>query len=257
MSSFGPTDVLCNEQRTTETFVRATRISKVALGHHSLVPAGPRASVASFVALTLAFAASGCGQPTTTATPQASAAPVTTSLPAASPSTAPSVGTPPAPSPSGSFAFDPESIVGYYLTLGYTCSDRQPSSEAAGHAFESCQLVDRDGRTRTLGIVTDGNDDLADAFFSIRGAEGESVLDPAAVIEPFGAFLGAVLGEAGGTEALPWVAGHLGDSYATMTVGDLTFATYTDSPDDHAKITIEIANQAYLDSPRPSGSPVP
>jgi hypothetical protein len=213
--------------------------------------------MAPFVALALALAASGCGQATTTATPETSAAPVTTSSPAARPPSAPSVGTSLAPMPSGGFAFDPESIVGYYLSLGYTCSDRQPSSEAAGHAFESCQLVDGDGRTRTLGIVTDSNDDLADAFFSIRGAEGESVLDPAAVIEPFGAFLGAVLGEAGGTEALPWVAGHLGDSYATMTVGELTFATYTESPDDHAKLTIEIANQAYLDSPRPSGSPIP
>ena len=161
------------------------------------------------------------------------------------------------PLPTGAFAFDPESIVGYYLTLGYTCSDRQPSTEAAGYSFESCQLADGEGRTRTLGIVTDEHDDLADAFFSIRGAEGETVLDPAAVLEPYGAFLGAVLGEAAGTEALPWVASHLGDAFATMTLGELTFAAYTDSPEDHAKLTIEIANQAYLDSPRPSGSSIP
>jgi hypothetical protein len=212
---------------------------------------------ALLVALGVALAASGCGQATITAEPPRPTLPAATQSATASVPPAPPAGASLAPTPAGGFAFDPESIVGYFLTLGYTCSDRQPSSEAEGHAFESCQLVDPDGRTRTLGIVTDPNDDLADAFFSIRGAEGESVLDPAEVIEPFGAFLGAVLGEAGGTATLPWVAGHLGDASVTTTVGDLTFAAYTDSPDDHAKLTVEIANQSYLDAPRPSSTPAP
>jgi hypothetical protein len=153
------------------------------------------------------------------------------------------------------FAFDPESIVGYYLTLGYVCTDRQPSAQAVGYLDESCRIVDPDGRTRTLGITTDANDDTAHASFSIQGMAGESFLDPAAVLEPFAAFLGAVLGERLGTEALPWLAAHLGDASATTTLGELTLATYTDAPDDHVTLTVEIANRAFLEAPRPSALP--
>jgi hypothetical protein len=150
------------------------------------------------------------------------------------------------------FVFDPESIVGYFETIGYACTARRASTTAVGHEFQSCQLVDADGRTRTLGIVTDPADNVADAFLSVRGTDAEPVLDPAAVLDPFAAFLGAVLGEEQGTAQLPWVAAHLGDPDARATVGDLTIATYTPTPEDHSKLTVEIATSAYLDAPVPS-----
>lgn len=164
---------------------------------------------------------------------------------------APATSTPPVPS--GGFAFDPESIVGYYRSIGYGCTERQPSATAAGHQFESCRMVDGAGRTLTLGVVTDPADSVADATFSIRGAVGDTILDPVAVLEPFGSFLGAFLGEEQGTALLPWLAAHLGDADARTTLGELTIATYTDTPEDHSKLTLEIANQAYLDAPAPSG----
>jgi hypothetical protein len=208
-------------------------------------------SAARCLVAVLAFLAAACqpsvpsAAPTPTAPPLQPATPSPTTTPS---STVASV----APSASAGFAFDPESIVGYYRTLGFACGDRQPSGQAAGYEFQSCQLVDADGRTRTVGFTTDPDDNLADAYLSIRGADAEAVLDPAAVLDPFAGFLGAVLGEASGTEMLPWLAGHLGDTYETTRLGDLTLATYTDSADDHAKLTLEIANQAYLDAPRPS-----
>jgi hypothetical protein len=160
----------------------------------------------------------------------------------------------PAPS-AGFFAFDAESIVGYYATLGYTCGDVQASTQAAGYTFRSCQLIDADGRTRAIGIVTDPADDVAEAYASIRGAASETVLEPSVVLDPFAAFLGAMLGESQGESMLPWLAGHLGDTYVTTTLGDLTIATYSESADDHSKLYVEIANAAYLAAPHPRGSP--
>ena len=153
------------------------------------------------------------------------------------------------------FAFDPESIVGYYLGLGYTCTDPGPSAQAEGYLYRSCRLVDADGRTRIVGLVTDPADDLANAFASIQGKEGESVLDPSVALEPLAAFLGATLGPTQGEALLPWLAGHLGDAYSKTSFADLTIATYTPTADDHSKLSVEIANQAYLNAPGPSTSP--
>lgn len=187
------------------------------------------------------------------------------SPPPASPSSAATAAAPSGPSPSPAapsdapspsaavgFAFDPESIVGYFQSIGFTCADRQPSSTAVGYEFESCQVVDPDGRTRTIGVVTDPADNVADAFLRVRGAEAETVLDPSTVLEPFARFLGAFLGEAQGNAVLPWLADHLGDADARTTLGDLTIAAYTPAPDDHTKLTVEIATKAYLAAPAPS-----
>jgi len=211
----------------------------------------PRPSAAPAAVVAFLLAAAGC-QP---ANP-ASAPPVPTPTPVATqaPASAPATETPAEPSATPGFAFDPESVAGYYTSMGYGCQERQPSSQAAGYEFQSCQLVDADGRTRTVGFVTDPNDDLADAFMRISGAAGETVLDPAAVLEQFAGFLGATLGEAYGSAMLPWLAGALGDAYTTTTLGDLTIATYTDGPKDHATLSLELANPGYLDSPRPSAS---
>ena len=43
--------------------------------------------------------------------------------------------------------------------------------------------------------------------------------------------------------------------YAETTIDVLTVATYTQSPTDHSWLFLEIADQDYLDAPRPSVSP--
>jgi hypothetical protein len=218
----------------------------------SMRPSSLRIRFASIVGpIAFGLALGGCGPSVSSLAPAGTAAAATPAPPEATappasalPSVVPSTGT--------GFVFDPESIVGYYESIGYACAPRRPSSTAADHQYQSCQLVDPDGRTRSLGIVTDPADNVADASFSIRGAATEAVLDPSGVLEPFGAFLGAFLGEDQGTALLPWLAEHLGDAEARTTLGDLTIATYTDTPTDHTKLTLEVASQAYLDSPAPS-----
>lgn len=193
----------------------------------------------------------GCGSTSSVTTAPTASAAASAATAVAPPIQPPAATASIQPVPSGGFAFDPESIVGYFQSIGYQCVQRQPSATAAGYQFESCRLVDGDGRTRTLGLVTDQSDSVADATFSIRGADGETILDPVAVLEPFGSFLGAFLGEEQGTALLPWLAAHLGDADARTTLGELTIAAYTDTPDDHSKLTLEIANHAYLEAPAP------
>ncbi|MBI3750756.1 MAG: hypothetical protein HY263_03735 [Chloroflexi bacterium] len=157
------------------------------------------------------------------------------------------------PSSATGFAFDAESVAGYYETRGYACTAPQPSSLATGYQFTSCQLLDANGRTRVVGVVTDPNDDLADGFTSIRGTASETVLDPSVALDPFAAFLGAMLGPTRGEALLTWLAEHIGDSFAETTSGDLHVATYIKG-EDHSTIYVEIANQAYLEAPAPSPS---
>lgn len=210
---------------------------------------------ASRVVLTLAiFVVAACtpaSSPTSTAgptEPPASLTPTAAALASAPPSA--SI----APQPSGGFAFDAESILGYYASIGYACSAMQPSTQAAGYSLRTCQLVDKDGRTRVVGIVTDPADDVADAYASVAGTSSEAVLEPTVAFEPLAAFLGATLGSNRGEAMLSWLANHLGDEYVTTTVDDLTLATYTASAEDHSKLFVELANRAYLEAPRPSPS---
>jgi len=191
---------------------------------------------------------------TPTSSPTGTAGPAETPPPL-TPTTA-AVGSPPpsasvAPQRSGGFAFDAESILGYYQGIGYACVAMQPSTQAAGYSVRTCQLVDADGRTRVVGIVTDPADDVADAYASVAGNGSETVLEPSVALEPLAAFLGATLGKDPGEAALPWLASHLGDAYVTTTVGDLTLATYTASAEDHSKLYVELANRAYLEAPSP------
>ena len=202
----------------------------------------------------LALTLAGCGSTTASPVPtlpEGTRAPDTT---AAAPSEQPAVQTL-TPSAAPGFAFDPESIVGYYQSIGYACTDTLPSTQAVGYTFRTCELVDPAGRTRVVGVVIDPAGDLGDAFASVTGATGEDILEPSATLDPFAAFLGAVLGGPQGESMLPWLAGNLGNSYASTTVGDLTLATYTNSPEDHSELFVEIASRGYLDAPRPSGSP--
>jgi len=159
-----------------------------------------------------------------------------------------------APTAAVGFAFDAESIAGYYESIGYTCTDPGPSTQATGYLYRSCRLVDVDGRTRIVGLVTDASDELADAYASVAGKPGEAVLDPTVALEPLAAFLGATLGPSQGEALLPWLAGHLGDAYTKTSLADLTVATYTVNPDDHSQLAVELANKAFLDAPGPSPS---
>ena len=187
-------------------------------------------------------------------TPGATLIPSPTPAPAITPGPSPSL----EPSaPPSSFAFDPESVVLYYQSIGYSCSDPIPSTAAVDHLYRSCQLLDPNGRTRVVGIVTDPADNIADAFTSLTGTAGEKILDPSAALEPFSAFLGAMLGETRGESLLTWLAGNLGEAYVTTTLDDLTIATYTESPNDHSRLYLEIGSQAYLESPTPSNSASP
>jgi hypothetical protein len=164
----------------------------------------------------------------------------------------------PAPSDAGSprpaatnegFPFAATAIAGYYETLGYGCTDERPSTLAEGFRVRTCTLIDPDGRTRTVGIVTDTDGLVANGFASISGAAGEAILDPAVVLEPLSAFLGAMLGDEPGAALVPWLAGHLGDTYAQTMAGAITVATYTPAPDDHSTLTVEVANDDYLSAP--------
>lgn len=182
------------------------------------------------------------------------AAPPSAASPATSASIVPGSIVPGSADPiDGGFAFDAESILGYYETLGYACEPPRPSTQAAGHTVRSCSLVDAHGRQRLVSIVTDPVGDIAQALTSIDGTASEPILDPVVALEPFAAFLGATLGAAQGESLLPWLAMHLGDEFATTTLGELTLATYRESPQDHSTLYLEIANQDFLESPTPTG----
>ena len=154
----------------------------------------------------------------------------------------------------GGFVFAAADIVGYYETLGYTCTGEQPSATAVGFTVRTCSLLDRAGRTRVIGVVTDAAGLVANGFASVAGASGETVLDPTVALDPLAAFLGAMLGEEQGAALVPWLAGHLGDAYAETTAGPITVATYTDAADQHSKLYLELANDEYLNAP---GTPPP
>jgi len=187
----------------------------------------------------------GCG-PASTASPTGTPT-VLTSTPSPSPSSAPS------PSLALGFAFDAESVVGYYQSQGYACGSPQPSALAKGYEFTTCELVDAPGRTLVIGVVTDANDEMADGFASVRGTSSEKVLDPSVALDPLAGFLGAMLGPSRGESLLEWLAGHLGDAFAETTIDDLHVATYIRGQ-DRSTLYVEIANDAYMNAPRPSPS---
>jgi hypothetical protein len=192
----------------------------------------------------------GCA-PTAVSTPSGTPA----GPPLAPPTPSPAATSTPTPAPTGEgFPFTAGAIVGYYETLGYTCGDVHPSTVVAGFGAQTCTLRDPDGRTRTIGIVTDPDGLVANGFASITGTAGEELLDPTVALEPLSAFLGAMLGAEPGAELVPWLAGRLGDTYAQTVAGPITVAAYTPSADDHSTLTVEVGNDEYLNAP---GTPAP
>jgi hypothetical protein len=185
---------------------------------------------------------------------------LTSNEPSAAPSSSPSPSSQPiasgsslpTPAPSG-FGFSVEAVIGYYETQGFVCDEIQPSATAAGYFFQACQKLDSDGRTLALGFITDASGDLADGYASVQRKEDDPILEPAAAMDHLAGFLGAMLGDERGTSLLEWLAGHLGDTYASTTIDVLSVATYTPSEADHSRLYLEIANQDYMDAPAPSG----
>jgi hypothetical protein len=198
----------------------------------------------------------GCS--TTVTTPAASST-SSANVPSVAPSSEPPASAP-VPSPEstpggspGGFAFAADDVVAYYASIGYACTDPQPSTKAVGYTFRTCSLIDAAGRTHVVGVVVDPAGALANGFASVQGTATEAILSPSDALDPLAAFLGAMLGKDAGAALLPWLAGHLGDTYEETTCGDLKVATYTASPTDHSTLYLELANQAYLEAPKPSG----
>jgi hypothetical protein len=208
------------------------------------------------IVLIILFLAAGCTGPVGSPVPTG-----TTVVPSPTPTSPPPSEVPtPSPAPTNEgFPFAASAIVGYYESLGYTCGDVRPSTIVEGFDVQACTLLDPDGRTRTIGVVTDPVGLVANGFASIEGASDETFLDPTVALEPLSAFLGAMLGEAAGTDLVPWLAGHLGDEYAETTAGAITVATYTPTAEDHSTLTVEVGNDEYLDAPAasPSAGPSP
>jgi hypothetical protein len=218
------------------------------------VSAQPVNRVPVLLALGTALLLAACGSPTatpgaTSSSPSPSPAVASSSAGSAAPSVPSS-----SPDPTG-FAFAADDIAAYYVTQGYVCAAPQPSATSANFLFRTCQLVDDAGRTRIIGLVTDPDGGLANAFASVKGTDSEPILAPIDALDPLAGFLGATLGEERGAALLTWLAAHLGDAYAQTTSGPIKVATYTPSEDDHSTLFVEVANRAYLDAP-PVGSPV-
>lgn len=99
--------------------------------------------------------------------------------------------------------------------------------------------------------MTDPDGRIGDGFASVTALPGADLLEPTDTLDLLSGFLGAMLGEGPATDLLPWLAGHLGDTYAETTFGGGTIATYTESADDPTRIYVEVANPSYVSAPPP------
>jgi len=149
------------------------------------------------------------------------------------------------------FAFPAESVVGFYQGEGMRCAAPLPSTKAAGWTVTTCHGADAAGRPIAVGVVTDPAGRLGNGFASVTALPNAELLEPTDALDLLSGFLGAMLGDAAATELLPWLADHLGDTYATTTFGGGTIATYTESADDPTRIYVEVAGPTYLAAPAP------
>ena len=160
-------------------------------------------------------------------------------------------GTPGASASAGLFAFTADAVIGFYEGEGLVCGSAEPSGTAAGWSSTTCQGSDPAGRPIVIGVLTDPGGALGAGFATVTARPEEDLLEPTDALDPLSGFLGAMLGEERATDQLPWLAGHLGEEYAETTVGDVTIATYLESPDDSTRIYLEIDGPAYLAAPAP------
>jgi hypothetical protein len=224
----------------------------------SLVSVQRRTGVSLF-GVVAALSIAACGSTTTPsiapvvpslASEMASATPRTSTVPSAdssSPSDGPSAST----LVSAPFAFPADSVIAFYEGEGLSCAAPIPSTKAAGWTLRTCQGLDAAGRPIAVGVVTDPDGRLGDGFASVTALPGADLLEPTDALELLSGFLGAMLGEGPATDLLPWLASHLGDTYAETTFRGGTIATYTESADDPTRIYLEVANPSYVSAPPP------
>ena len=149
------------------------------------------------------------------------------------------------------FTFPADAVIAFYEGEGLACAPPIPSTKAAGWTVRTCQGTDAAGRPVAVGVVTDPAGRLGNGFASVTALPGADLLEPSDALDMLSGFLGAMLGEAGATDQLQWLAGHLGDAYAETTVGGGRIATYTESADDPTRIYVEVAGPSYLVAPAP------
>ena len=116
----------------------------------------------------------------------------------------------------------------------------------------TCQGQDPSGRTVTIGLITDEDGRLGAGFAAVTALPEEELLEPTDALDTLSGFIGAMLGSERATDLLPWLAGNLGNEYEETAAGDLTLATYLESPDDPTRIFVEVDSPAYLEE-RPPG----
>jgi hypothetical protein len=218
-------------------------VARIALVAVSILLAGCGSSTASGAWASAGTPAAGSGQ-TAPPAPAGSASGATLETPAGPTGGPTAVQT--------GFAFPADDIIAFYQSRGYDCVAPRPSEKAAGYAYRACAQVDANGRSLVVGVVTDPDGVLADAYASVQGKAGEDFLEPVDALDSLAGFLGVTLGEDRATDALTWLAEHLGDDYAETAVGPITLATYTPTPDDHSRLFVELANQAYLKASPPA-----
>jgi hypothetical protein len=209
-------------------------------------PAPTTIVLAAIVTMGCTSAPPASSSPAITAGPGLPTTPPSATLSAASPEPSPTV------EPTG-FAFPETDVQAYYESIGYACSVPRPSTKADGYNVVTCQLIDSAGRTRVIGLVTDGTGELGNGFAAVWAAAGVTYLDPADAIDPLAAFLGTMLGERRGGDAADWLRVHLGAKDDRTMIDAITIATYTGQGDDPSELYVELANPAYLEaSPPPS-----
>ncbi|HXG26812.1 MAG TPA: hypothetical protein VNL94_08185 [Candidatus Binatia bacterium] len=156
--------------------------------------------------------------------------------------------------PATGFAFDAESVLGYYESIGFACVDPVPAAEPPlDHLQRWCERTESNGRVRVVGVFTDAQGRLVDGYASIRGAPGEQMVPVEEALEPLAGYLGAMLGEARGGEMLRWLAGSLGDEYvrATSTDGSLVVVTYRVNVDGQLVLFVEVATPEFWEAAHP------
>ena len=231
------------------------------------------ARLLAVLGLTGTLLVAGCGAsaapaaPTAPATPVPTAAPATpvpTVAPTVAPTTAPTAApataaptTAPSDSPDatldpalGGFAFPTSDVLAYYTSIGFTCKDPAPSTQAAGYTITRCVKADSTkGNTTIVALVADPGGVTGDAFVGVVGSDGKTTPKPEDAITDLAFFLGAMLGRTNGTQASTWLATNLGAESAQTTIGDVLVGTYPGDAATGPGYFVEVANQAFMSAP--------
>ena len=215
-----------------------------------------------FAALGLAGAMllAGCGgaavtpTPVPTAAPTASPAPtpIPTPTPTPTPTATPTATPAPSAAATGGFAFPAEQVLSYYVSIGFTCEDPTPSTQAAGYSVFRCLGDDKATKLTTIiALVVDLDGVTGDAFAGVLATDGKTSPTPEQAINGLAFFLGVMLGETDGAEAGTWLTQHLGEKMAQTTIGDIIVATFPGDAETGLGYYVEVANQAFASAPTP------